>query len=183
MNEAYLYLPILHFWFQEISPAQWWKADPAFDELITQWFADVHRQASRSELFEWRTDPGGRLAEVIVLDQFSRNMYRGNGRAFENDALALALAQEAVAGKADAALTTDERIFLYMPYMHSESKVIHQVAERLFREGTPPSNYDFELRHKAIIDRFDRYPHRNAALGRESTAEEVAFLAGSGSRF
>lgn len=178
-----MYHTILQFWFQEISPPQWWKVDPAFDELITQRFAEVHHQASRSELFEWRADPRGRLAEIIVLDQFSRNVYRGSGRAFENDALALALAQEAVAGKADAALTTEERIFLYMPYMHSESKSIHQVAERLFREGTPPNNYDFELKHKAIIDRFGRYPHRNAALGRASTEEELTFLAGPGSSF
>ncbi len=174
---------ILDFWFHEVTPAQRWKVDPAFDALITQRFSDIHSQASRAELFSWRSDPRGRMAEIIVLDQFSRNMYRGSQLAFATDVLALALAQEAVASGADQALSMDERVFLYMPYMHSESPLIHETAERLFRENAPQNNYDFELRHKAIVDRFGRYPHRNAALGRESTAEEIAFLAEPGSSF
>jgi uncharacterized protein (DUF924 family) len=174
---------VLQFWFHEIKPAQWWKVDPEFDLLIAERFGEVHRKAVRSELFEWRSDPSGRLAEVIVLDQFSRNIYRGDRRAFEADPLALALAQVAVAAEADLALTQEQRSFLYMPYMHSESKRIHEVAERLFQERAPKNNYEFELRHKAIIDRFGRYPHRNEALGRESTAEEIVFLAEPGSRF
>ena len=174
---------VLRFWFHEITPAQWWKVDPVFDQLIADRFGEIHARASRAELFEWRADPRGRLAEVIVLDQFSRNIFRGDRRAFAADVLALALAQEAVAAKADTALTQEERVFLYMPYMHSESRSIHEVAERLFRENAPKSNHDFELRHKAIIDRFGRYPHRNAALGRESTPEELVFLAEPGSSF
>jgi uncharacterized protein (DUF924 family) len=174
---------ILQFWFHEITPAQWWKVDPAFDRLIADRFGEVHSQALRGELFEWRADAKGRLAEVIVLDQFSRNIYRGSHRAFEGDMVALVLAQEAVSLKADAALGVEERAFAYMPYMHSESRRIHEVAERLFREGTSENSYNFELRHKAIIDRFGRYPHRNLALGRESTSEEIAFLAEPGSRF
>lgn len=174
---------VLQFWFHEITPAQWWKVDPAFDRLIAERFGEDHSQAVRGELFEWRADATGRLAEVIVLDQFSRNIYRGSHRAFDVDALALVLAQEAVSLKADAALAPEERAFLYMPYMHSESKRIHEVAERLFREGTSQNSHNFELRHKAIIDRFGRYPHRNLALGRESTADEIAFLAEPGSRF
>ncbi len=174
---------ILQFWFHEIAPAQRWKVDPAFDRVIVERFSEVHEQANRCELFEWRKEPGGRLAEIIVLDQFSRNMYRGSPLAFASDPLALALAQEALAAKADLALTPDERSFLYMPYMHSESKRVHQVAERLFRTNGVQSNHDFELRHKAIIDRFGRYPHRNAILGRESTDEELAFLALPGSSF
>lgn len=178
-----MYLPVLQFWFQEIAPAQWWKVDLDFDHLIMERFGELHARAARSELFEWRSEPRGRLAEVIVLDQFSRNMYRGSRRAFETDVLALALAQEAVAAKSDLALPPDERVFLYMPYMHSESKVIHTHAARLFRDNDPSGNYNYELRHKAIIDRFGRYPHRNAALGRESTPEELAFLAEPGSSF
>ena len=178
-----MYHSVLQFWFHEIKPAQWWKVDPAFDQLIADRFGVLHYQAVRAELFAWRTDPHGRLAEVIVLDQFSRNLYRHDRRAFEADALALALAQEAVAAKADVALAQHERTFFYLPYMHSESKVIHEVAERLFREHASGSSYNFEMRHKAIIDRFGRYPHRNAALGRESTPEEVAFLLEPGSRF
>ena len=174
---------ILEFWFHEISPAQRWKADPAFDRVIVERFSAVHAQANRCELFEWRKEPQGRLAEIIVLDQFSRNMHRGSPLAFVSDPLALALAQEAVADRADLALTPEERSFLYMPYMHSESKRVHQVAEQLFRTNGIPSNHDFELRHKAIIDRFGRYPHRNAILGRVSSDEELAFLALPGSSF
>jgi uncharacterized protein (DUF924 family) len=174
---------ILQFWFNEISPAQWWKVDPVFDDLVAKRFGAIHTQAVRAELFEWRNTPQGRLAEVIVLDQFSRNIYRGRSRAFEADTFALALAQEAVSANADAALAQEQRNFLYMPYMHSESKQIHAVAEPLFKAKTPESIYNFELRHKAIIDRFGRYPHRNEILGRESTAEELAFLKEPGSSF
>lgn len=174
---------ILRFWFEETSPAQWWKVDADFDRVIAERFSEIHARAIRAELYEWRSSPRGRLAEIIVLDQFSRNMYRGQALAFAADPLALALAQEAVAAKADSVLSEQERVFLYMPYMHSESRLIHVVAERLYRENAPPGNYDFELRHKAIIDRFGRYPHRNAVLGRPSTDEEVAFLAQPGSSF
>jgi uncharacterized protein (DUF924 family) len=178
-----VYETVLQFWFEETSPAQWWRVDPAFDRLIVQRFSALHERATRCELWDWRADPRGRLAEVIVLDQFSRNMYRGQGRAFAADALALALAQEAVAAGADLALPLERRTFLYMPYMHSESQAIHVVAECLFRERGPKDNHDFELRHKAIIDRFGRYPHRNAALERASTSEELEFLAQPGSSF
>ncbi|HMS26463.1 MAG TPA: DUF924 family protein [Burkholderiaceae bacterium] len=178
-----MHTTILEFWFKEITPAQWWKVDPAFDDLIASRFADVHAQAMASELFVWRSTPQGRLAEIIVLDQFSRNIYRGTRRAFEADGLALTLAQEAVTAKADMALSQEERNFLYMPYMHSESKLIHSMAQVLFKANTPEATYNFELRHKAIIDRFGRYPHRNAILGRISTPEELAFLTQPGSSF
>lgn len=174
---------VLQFWFEELRPDQQFRADPEVDRLIVERFGELHGRAVQAELFEWRSSPAGRLAEIIVLDQFSRNLYREDARAFAADPLALALAQEAVAAKADLALTEDERTFLYMPYMHSESRAIHVVAERLFREKAPQYNYEFELRHKAIIDRFGRYPHRNATLGRESTPEELTFLAGPGSSF
>lgn len=171
---------VLQFWFKEISPAQWWKVDAEFDRLIVDRFSDLHARAVQSELFEWRDSPQGRLAEIIVLDQFSRNIYRGNKLAFAADPLALALAQGAVAAQADSKLPEQQRVFMYMPYMHSESKAIHEVAERLFKES---GNYNFELRHKAIIDRFGRYPHRNQMIGRQSTEEELAFLAQPGSSF
>lgn len=174
---------VLHFWFREVTPAQWWKADPDFDRTIGERFASVHRAAIRGELSAWRTGPAGRLAEVIVLDQFSRNLFRGTARAFAADPVALVLAQEAIAGGHDQALQAQERSFLYMPFMHSESAIIHQAAVRLFEALGLQSTLDFELRHKAIIDRFGRYPHRNALLGRESTAEEVQFLMQPGSSF
>jgi uncharacterized protein (DUF924 family) len=174
---------VLRFWFAEIDPAQWWKVDPSFDAAIRERFGELHRSAHLGELWEWRTEPRGRLAEVIVLDQFSRNVYRGTARAFSSDSMALALAQEAVAGSHDSALSPQERVFIYMPYQHSESRVVHVQAERLFRALALSNHYEYELRHKAIIDRFGRYPHRNAALDRESSPEELQFLRQPGSRF
>lgn len=174
---------VLRFWFEEIQPAQWWKVDTAFDASLAARFGELHAAAHQGELFAWRRDPRGRLAEVIVLDQFSRNIHRGSACAFASDPMALALAQEAVAGGHDQSLTPAERRFLYMPYEHSESRAVHVEAERLFAALGDPDAYDYELRHKAIIDRFGRYPHRNEALGRDSTPEELAFLAQPGSRF
>jgi uncharacterized protein (DUF924 family) len=173
----------LRFWFQECSPAQWWQKDEGFDQLIIGRFSELYGRAIRCELFGWRAHTQGRLAEIIVLDQFSRNMFRGSPHSYAQDALALALAQEAVAASADLALAPEERVFLYMPYTHSESRVIHETAERLFRDRAPPLNYDFELRHKAIIDRFGRYPHRNSILDRQSTPKELAYLAEAGAGF
>lgn len=174
---------VLDFWFREIAPARWFAADPDFDATIRARFEAVVDRARRGELSAWRQTPHGRLAEVIVLDQFTRNLFRGSAEAFAADPMALALAQEAVAAGALAALSPDERAFLLMPYMHSESPAVHVDAERLFRAHAPAGNLDFELRHKAIVDRFGRYPHRNAVLGRASTPEETAFLATPGSSF
>lgn len=178
MHEA-----VLAFWFDELEPKQWWQADPAVDERIGARFGDTLARAARSELYNWRETPRGRLAEVIVLDQFSRNIHRGTPAAFAQDPLALALAQEAILAGATAALTPIQRNFLYMPFMHSESPLIHRWAEQLFRDNGLEENHRFELRHKEIIDRFGRYPHRNAILGRESTREELDFLEQPGSRF
>jgi len=177
------YQNIIDFWFVEIEAGRWWRQDEEFDRGIADRFGAVHAQASRCELFAWRAVPLGRLAEVIVLDQFSRNMFRGSAKAFAADALALALAQEAIAAHAAAALEPRMRAFLYMPFMHSESAAIHEIAVTLFAEDGLQSNLDFEYRHKAIIDRFGRYPHRNAALGRTSSEEEIEFLKTPGSSF
>lgn len=174
---------VLTFWFEETTPDQWWKSDPAFDERIRQRFLPRLHQATQGELYTWRATAKGRLAEIVVLDQFSRNAYRNTPQAFAQDTVALVLAQEAVAAGALQQLSPVERSFLLLPYMHSESQRIHQVAESLYREFAPPTNYDFELRHKAIIDRFGRYPHRNDILGRPSTPEEIEFLQQPGSSF
>lgn len=174
---------VLDFWFKETSPEDWWRSDPAFDAEIGRRFGAAHAAASAAELYEWRSEPRGRLAEIIVLDQFSRNIHRGSPRAFACDPMALALAQEAVAGSHGLSLSPQERVFLYLPFMHSESRLIHERAERLFASLGLVQNYEFELKHKAIIDRFGRYPHRNVVLGRESTPEERAFLEQPGSSF
>jgi uncharacterized protein (DUF924 family) len=174
---------ILRFWFEEAGPQAWWKPDPAFDGTIRARFAELYRRAIQGELVAWRGTADGRLAEIIVLDQFSRNLFRGSAGAFAQDLAALVLAQEAVAAGVHHGLDPVRRVFLLLPYMHSESRAIHVEAERLFREFTPAENFDFELRHKAIVDRFGRYPHRNAVLGRASTAEELEFLEQPGSSF
>lgn len=174
---------VLHFWFEEITPKHWWQKDPEFDALVKRRFGPTLEAARAGELFPWRTGAAGRLAEIIVLDQFSRNIFRDRPEAFAQDSLALVLAQEAVAADALAALSIAQQPFLLMPYMHSESALIHAQAERLFGRPGLESNYKFELRHKAIIDRFGRYPHRNITLGRDSTEQELAFLQEPGSSF
>jgi uncharacterized protein (DUF924 family) len=180
---ATMYKDVLNFWFDEIEHAQWWKKDDEFDQLITQRFSAIHARAVRCELFAWRESAGGRLAEIIVLDQFSRNMFRGTPLAFANDQMALVLAQEAVSLGIDKQLPVLQRGFVYLPFMHSESLIIHDVAERLYRQHGVQSSLEWEIRHKTIIERFGRYPHRNEILGRESTAEECAFLKEPHSRF
>ena len=174
---------ILHFWFEELVEKQHFVKDAALDELIRTRFGNTLEAAARCELFTWRVTPEDRLAEIIVLDQFSRNVYRDTPRAFAQDALALSLAQELVASGQDQLLSTAQRRFAYMPYMHSESALIHLQAVRLFTQPGLEKNLDFELRHQAIIERFCRYPHRNTILGRASTAEEIAFLNEPGSSF
>ncbi|BBL34033.1 hypothetical protein Nstercoris_00262 [Nitrosomonas stercoris] len=167
---------ILSFWFQETEEKQWFSATKHFDELIRQRFSGLIQQAAAAELFTWRSTLEGRLAEIIVLDQFPRNAYRHTPQAFAQDAMALTLAQEAIAAGALDSLNQKQRGFLLLPYMHSESKQIHIVAETLHRDFASKSSYRYELRHKAIIDRFGRYPRRNKILGRISTPEEQAFL-------
>lgn len=178
-----MYKQVLKFWFEEIDSKKWWVSDPAFDNEIRDRFADLVNQAAHGELYAWRKEPRGRLAEIIVLDQFSRNIFRNTPGAFANDPAALVLAQEAVEAGVPAVLSKTECGFLLLPFMHSESRAIHEVAEMLYREFASPYNYDYELRHKAIIDRFGRYPHRNGILGRESSPEEIVFLKEPGSSF
>lgn len=178
-----MHAEVLSFWFEEIEAKQWFAADSNFDGLIRQRFLGLMQRAAAAELYSWRTTAEGRLAEIIVLDQFSRNVYRNTPQAFAQDPIALVLAQEAVASGSLGELNPTQRSFLLLPYMHSESRRIHVVAEALYRDFAPADNHDFELRHKAIIDRFGRYPHRNDILGRTSTVEELEFLALPGSRF
>ena len=175
--------PILYFWFTELTPKQHFAKDAAVDEAIRTRFGATLEAAAQCELFAWRTTPEGRLAEVLVLDQFSRNVYRDTPRAFAQDALALALAQELVASGQDRSLPLAQRSFAYMPYMHSEYALAHTQAVTLFSQPGLKDNLGFELRHKAIIDRFGRYPHRNAVLGRSSTPEEQTFLSEPRSSF
>jgi uncharacterized protein (DUF924 family) len=174
---------ILHFWFEELTPAQQFAKDAALDATIRTRFGPTLEAAARCELWAWRATPAGRLAEIVVLDQFSRNAYRDTPAAFAQDPLALALAQELVASGHAQALPPAQRAFACMPYMHSESLTIHDQALVLFAQPGLEHNLNFEQRHRAIIERFGRYPHRNAVLGRTSTPAELAFLQEPGSSF
>ncbi|MEQ1110436.1 DUF924 family protein [Acinetobacter johnsonii] len=177
------YQEILDFWFDPQHQTWWFSQNDAFDALIEEKFKSIHEQAIHAELWSWRSSAEGRLAEIIVLDQLSRNLYRNSPLAFAQDALALTLAQEAISLKLDIELSATQRSFLYMPFMHSESKLIHQYALKLFQDLGNPINLDFEQRHKVIIDRFGRYPHRNQILGRNSSQEELEFLTQPNSHF
>ncbi len=177
------YKSVISFWFEEIEPKQWWVKDTQFDQLIKDRFLAIHVAATKGEIYTWRKTIEGRLAEIIVLDQFSRNIYRDTSLAFAFDTVALVLAQEAVAQENSHALASEKKTFLYMPFMHSESRSMHTIAVELYSQKDLESNLDFELKHKEIIDRFGRYPHRNAILNRESTPEEIEFLKQPGSSF
>lgn len=177
------YQEILDFWFSSETRSHWFHKSHQFDELLHQKFANLLLQAAQNELWKWRETAQGRLAEILVLDQFSRNIYRDSAQAFAQDPLALGLAQEAIRFNFDQHLNLEQRRFLYMPFMHSESKIIHVEALMLFQQLNDPTVLDYELQHKAIVDQFGRYPHRNIILGRESTADELAFLQQPNSSF
>ena len=174
---------ILHFWFTELNDAQRFAKDEALDALLRQRFEATLQAAIAGELYGWRRTALGRLAEIVVLDQLSRNMYRDTPAAFSQDAQALALAQELVGLGLDQDLPLEQRAFAYMPYMHSESLLIHQQAVALFSQPGLEGSLAFEHKHHAILVQFGRYPHRNGILGRPSSAQETAFLKQPGSSF
>lgn len=167
---------VYNFWFNELAPEARFKKDIELDRLIKDRFLNYTIAASRNELSEWRKTPESSLAEIIVLDQFSRNIFRDTPQSFANDAQALTLAQVAIDKGFDQGMSSIEKAFCYMPFMHSESKSIHEKAIELFSQIGLEDKLKFEIAHKKIIDRFGRYPHRNKILKRESSAEELKFL-------
>jgi uncharacterized protein (DUF924 family) len=174
---------IINFWFNEISKSNWFKKDKDFDNLLIKNFSTIHAKAAKCELYKWRQTAEGRLAEIIILDQFSRNMFRDSAESFAYDSVALALAQEAISVKADQDLTQIQRGFLYMPFMHSESLEIHETAVELYEKNGIEANLEYEKKHQEIIKKYGRYPHRNEILGRKSTREEEVFLRQPNSSF
>jgi uncharacterized protein (DUF924 family) len=185
---------VLAFWFGEAgSPAHgqsrdaWFRKDAAFDEAIRSRFLALHAAAALGEREHWRESPGTLLALVVVLDQFSRNLYRDDPRAFSQDAMALDCAQQMIERGWDATLLPVQRQFAYLPFEHSEDAAMQERSVALFAslEAYPETKglAGWAEKHRVIIRRFGRFPHRNAALGRESTAEEIAFLREPGSRF
>jgi len=171
---------ILRFWFKEAGPRRWFKRSDSFDALCRHRFLSTFEGACHGECWRWRDSPAGRCAEIIVLDQFSRNLFRGSARAFAQDGMALVLAQEAVRSGADRKMNRDQRYFAYMPYMHAESLAVHGEALRLFTDLGNAEALRYEHAHRDVIERFGRYPARNVALGRKSTPEEVAYLEAGG---
>lgn len=174
---------VLDFWFSGASEPFWFKKSADFDRELMEKFGETLARGHRGELADWRSDMRGRLAEIIVLDQFSRNVYRDTPEAFSADGMALVLAQEAIKLPDFAELSERERHFLLMPYMHSESLAIHEEAVWLFGRYVNEFALDFERKHKVIIERFGRYPHRNAILGRVSSEAELVFLTEPNSSF
>ena len=174
---------IISFWFEELTSDDWFGGGEAVDDRIRQRFLALH-EALRSQVPEsWRATARGMLAAVIALDQFPRNLYRGDPRAFATDAAAIALAREAIARGFDQAMSKDERRFLYLPFEHSEDPAEQARSAELFSTLDEEDTLGYALRHKEIIDRFGRFPHRNQVLGRESTPEEIEFLKEPNSSF
>ena len=176
------YQTIINFWFHELEPQDHFVKNDWVDEQI-QGFADIHAAVKAGETTAWRETAQGALAEIIVLDQFSRNMFRGSGESFAQDAQALELAQAAIAKGQDQELPENMRLFMYMPYMHSESKEVHAAAIPLFEALGNEETLKYEHIHKDNIDQFGRYPHRNEVLCRESTPEEEQYLAENSESF
>jgi uncharacterized protein (DUF924 family) len=186
---------VLDFWFGAPTSAEfgrarkaWFAKDDAFDQAIRDRFGALIEQTLRGEHEDWADDPRSALAQIVVLDQFTRNAYRGTARAFAGDARALAAASRMVGARQDEALAPFMRSFAYLPFEHAEGLAMQDESVRLFRRlaaggDDPGKQVDYALRHRAMIERFGRFPHRNEILGRQSTAEEIAYLKQPGSRF
>lgn len=185
---------ILEFWYTpETQPTaelpfgrhrmEWFRSPPKFDKQIEDLFLPTYEAAARGDLDDWPATPLGALALVITLDQFPRNMFRGTAGAFATDGAALRVAQEAIAKGDDATFTGVEKLFLYMPFQHSEDLGVQRRSLELYRDIGDEQCWESAQRHYEIIERFGRFPHRNQTLGRASTAEEAAFLEEPNSSF
>ena len=167
---------VLAFWFEELTPDDWFGGGDEVDNRIRDRFLALHEALRDGVPESWRSTARGMLAAVITLDQFPRNLYRGDAQAFAADPAALALAKDAIERGLDRAMPKDERKFLYLPFEHSEDPAVQARSVELFATLEDEDTLGYALRHKEIIDRFGRFPHRNEVLGRESTPEEIEFL-------
>jgi uncharacterized protein (DUF924 family) len=186
---------VLDFWFGAPDSAGygdsrkvWFAKDEAFDRQVRDRFGALVEQCLRGEHEDWGDDAHAALAQIVVLDQFTRNAFRGTARAFAGDARALAAASRMVGSKQDEALPKFMRTFVYLPFEHAEGLATQDESIRLFKrlvaDGDDPGKLvEYALRHRAMIERFGRFPHRNDILGRQSTAEEIDYLKAPGSRF
>jgi len=174
---------VLSFWFVTHNEDDWFGAKPEFDAELARHFTATHAFVASGNATAWRTSPDGRLAEIIVLDQFSRQLFRERPEAFATDPLALSLARELVATGGDLTLEPRRRMFAYLPYMHSEDLAVHAEAAPLFSAYGDEKFSDFERRHIETLERFGRYPYRNEALGRPSTPEELDYISSGNGMF
>lgn len=174
---------VLAFWFAPGGEDRWFTPDPAFDAEIGQRFGALVEEALAGGLAAWAETPDGALALCLLLDQFPRNLWRGTPRAFAGDAMARALAADALAAGHDRAMPVDRRLFLYLPFEHSEELADQQRCLALVGTLGDARLLDYARRHRDVIARFGRFPHRNAILGRPSTPEEARFLQQPGSSF
>ena len=174
---------ILTFWFHEIEPKRWWKKDKKFDELLRYRFLNIYYDAINSKLKSWRISEKGRLAEIIVIDQFSRNLFRDKPDAYYHDSLAIFLSKELIHLKLHQKLNKNKKIFTFMPLMHSEIFEDQIISLSLYSNLGIKENFLSALKHFNIIRKFGRFPHRNKILNRKSTDEELAFLKTPGSSF
>lgn len=170
-------LSVLDFWFSPRVKKLWFQSTPAFDREVRERFEPLFQLAMNGQLGPWQQDAEGSLALVIVLDQFPLNMYRGEGRSFSGGGPALAAANDAIEKGFDKKLPRDRLAFLYLPFMHSEKLSDQDRSVELFEKAGLSENINFAHHHREIVRRFGRFPHRNAPLGRASTAEETAYLA------
>lgn len=171
------------FWFEESSEKQWFEKDPEFDRQIRERFGALVEAASNGELEAWLETPRGALSYILLLDQFTRNIHRGSGQAFAADAKARAAALKVLVNGYDQELSDREKTFLYLPFEHSENLEDQERCVALFEAIGDDRLIDYAVRHRDIIARFGRFPHRNDVLGRESTEAEQEFLKKPGSSF
>lgn len=174
---------VVDYWCATVTPDQWWRPTADLDAEVRERFAATHLALSREVTAEWRESAEARLAALIVLDQFPRNMYRASPLAFATDWIALREARLALEAGADALVAADRRLFFYLPFEHSEALVDQDLSVALFTALGEPTYLDYAVRHREVIARHGRFAHRNAFLGRASTPEELAYLAEPGAGF
>lgn len=172
---------ILQFWFDEVDPASWFRQSDEFDAALRERFGDLPEKARRGEFDHWCDSASGYLGLIIVLDQFSRNIHRGTAAAFAADDKALALALELLDKQLDQGLTLEQRSFAYLPFRHAEDLPMQMLGLQKTREinAAGYGTDKYAISHLSIIERFGRFPHRNAILGRENTSDEETYLAGN----
>ena len=174
---------IINFWFEEISPEQWFKKDKKFDAMLLERAGTTVIKALNGQLDRWSKTSTGSVSLVILLDQFTRNIFRDTPKAFSGDEMALVLSQKSINSKWFSELSMMYKQFLLMPMMHSEDISIQEKSLPLFKQHTNKRTYEFAVKHRDIIAKFGRFPHRNQIINRPSTEEELIFLNQSGSSF